>query len=149
MSVMPVGGVDADLITVHHQVAMMCLCCLFTVLMLTLGVTSLGGRWMFMLWVGLLFLAFSGSFSLMPTATARSFGQAHYPRNYGLVFTSQVNSLAESVMNFITWRDTGAVIAGIHKVLKVNKQDMVTCSISFAAHFEGLILLLLLLFYCD
>ena len=90
VSVLPVRGVDADLITVHHQVAMMCLCCLFTVLMLTLGVTSLGGRWMFMLWVGLLFLAFSGSFSLMPTATARSFGHAHYPRNYGLVFTCEV-----------------------------------------------------------
>ena len=147
MYVLHVYNVDAD--SVHHQVEMMCTGCLSTVLMLTLGVTSLDGRWMFMLWVDLLFLFFSGNFSLMPTATARSFGQAHYPRNYGLVFTSQAKSLAESVINFITWRDTGAVIAGIHKVLKVNKQDMVTRSISFAAHFEGLILLLLLLFYCD
>ena len=68
----------------------MCLCCLFTVLMLTLGLSSLTGRWMFLLWIGLLFLAFSGSFSLMPTATARAFGQRHYAMNYGLLFTSQV-----------------------------------------------------------
>ena len=76
-----------------QQVAMMCLCCMFSVLMLTLGVTSLVSRWMFLFWVGLLFLAFSGSFSLMPTATARSFGQTHVAMNYGLVFTSQVGGI--------------------------------------------------------
>ena len=92
MHVLHVHGVDADAVAdlVPHQVAMMCLCCMFTVLMLTLPLTSLVGRWMFLLWVGLLFLAFSGSFSLMPTATARSFGQAHCARNYGLLFTCQV-----------------------------------------------------------
>ncbi|KAK7090715.1 L-lactate transporter-like isoform X2 [Littorina saxatilis] len=91
------------------KVAMMCLCCLFTVLMLTLGVTSLAGRWMFLVWICLLFLAFSGSFSLMPTACARSFGQTHYAKNYGLLFTSQVITspisavLTSSLKSAIGW----------------------------------------------
>ncbi|XP_076453917.1 apicoplast pyruvate carrier 1-like isoform X2 [Babylonia areolata] len=72
------------------KTAMLCLCTMFTILMLTLGLSSVGGRWMFLLWVGLLFMAFSGSFSLLPTATARSFGHTYVANNYGLVFTSQV-----------------------------------------------------------
>ncbi|XP_041369549.1 uncharacterized protein LOC121383508 [Gigantopelta aegis] len=72
------------------KVAMMCNCAVFTMLMLTIGLTSVAGKAMFFIWVCLLFLTFSGSFSLMPTATARSFGQTHYAVNYGLLFTSQV-----------------------------------------------------------
>ncbi|KAK6195536.1 hypothetical protein SNE40_000945 [Patella caerulea] len=72
------------------KVAMVLLNGTFTILILTLGLTKLVGKGLFFVWVCLIFLTFSGNFSLMPTATSKSFGQAHYVINYGLVFTSQV-----------------------------------------------------------
>ncbi|KAL8595959.1 hypothetical protein ACOMHN_018271 [Nucella lapillus] len=101
------------------KIAMLWLCSTFCILMLTLGVSSLaGGGWVFLLWVGLLFLVFSGSFSLMPTATAASFGQTHIARNYGLVFTSQVVTcpigavLTSSLKSQIGWYGMFYMVAG-------------------------------------
>ncbi|KAK7475268.1 hypothetical protein BaRGS_00033499 [Batillaria attramentaria] len=99
-------------------VSFMCFFTSFTVLMLTLRLTSLGGQWMFLVWVGLLFFSFSGSFSVMPTACARLFGTKHYSSNYGLVFSSQVITAALSAVltsqlkNAIGWNGMFCMVAG-------------------------------------
>jgi hypothetical protein len=53
--------------------------------------TESAGKWMFALWVCLIFLTFSGNFALLPTATAETFGPTHAATIYGLVFTAAVS----------------------------------------------------------
>ncbi|XP_046547474.1 oxalate:formate antiporter-like isoform X2 [Haliotis rubra] len=103
---------------VSFKVSMTCLCALFTVLLLTIGLTSLAGKWLFFLYVCLIFGTFSGNFSLFPVATARSFGQLHYPLNYGLLFTSQVITapvgavLTSQLKGIIGWYGMFFVVSG-------------------------------------
>ncbi|XP_025078696.1 LOW QUALITY PROTEIN: uncharacterized protein LOC112554856 [Pomacea canaliculata] len=80
------------------KVAMLCMSCTFTSLMLTFGLTKLGAEAMFFIWVCLLFFGFSGTYSLLPTATARAFGPKYYSMNYGIVFTSQIISNATGAL---------------------------------------------------
>lgn len=70
---------------------MMCSCGMFAVLTLSFGLTTLAGKGLYLIYVCALFLCFSGNFSLLPTATSKSFGQTYYPMNYGLVFTASVS----------------------------------------------------------
>ncbi|KAK3801052.1 hypothetical protein RRG08_013449 [Elysia crispata] len=91
------------------RVSMMLACACFTCLILTFQVTELQGRETFFLWVCLLFGSFSGSYSLLPTATAKCFGREYVSMNYGLVFTSQVISaplgafLSQQLISEIGW----------------------------------------------
>ncbi|XP_071085862.1 apicoplast pyruvate carrier 1-like isoform X1 [Haliotis cracherodii] len=100
------------------KISMMCLCALFTALLLTIGLTSMAGKWLFFIYVCLIFGTFSGNFSLFPVATARSFGQLHYPLNYGLLFTSQVITapvgaiLTSQLKSIIGWYGMFFVVSG-------------------------------------
>lgn len=73
---------------------MMGSCASFAALTLSFGLTSIAGKGLFLVFVCLLFLCFSGNFSLLPTATSKSFGQAQYPIIYGLVFTASVSVIS-------------------------------------------------------
>ncbi|XP_021344893.1 uncharacterized protein LOC110444864, partial [Mizuhopecten yessoensis] len=70
------------------KVASMLSCGLFCVCILTFPLTERFGSALYLLYVCLLFLSFSGNFSLLPTATAKCFGQKYYAINYGFVFTA-------------------------------------------------------------
>lgn len=91
------------------RMAMMLSCGSFAVLTLSFGLTSLAGKGLYLIYVCLLFLSFSGNFSLLPTATSKTFGQKHYPIIYGLVFTASVITspigaiLSENLQSVIGW----------------------------------------------
>ncbi|GFS11054.1 oxalate:formate antiporter, partial [Elysia marginata] len=91
------------------RVSMMISMACFTCLILTFQVTQLQGRETFFIWVCLLFGSLSGSYSLLPTATAKCFGREYMAMNYGLVFTSQIISsplgafLSQQLISQIGW----------------------------------------------
>ncbi|XP_012942301.1 uncharacterized MFS-type transporter YhjX [Aplysia californica] len=91
------------------RVAMLSMSAAFCALILTLSVTSYGGKPLFFIYVCLLFGSFSGSFSIFPTATAKCFGRKYLGVNYGLVFTSQILIsplgvfLSEKLKTLIGW----------------------------------------------
>lgn len=57
----------------------------------TLPLTQYLGRTYFAIWVWLCFFTASGTFSVMPTAVAKSFGEKNYSINYGMIFVLQVS----------------------------------------------------------
>ncbi|KAK3095100.1 hypothetical protein FSP39_010342 [Pinctada imbricata] len=73
-----------------YKTAMVFSCGLFSALILSFGLTSLAGEGLYFIYVCLLFLCFSGNFSLLPTATAKTFGKKYYPVIYGMVFTASL-----------------------------------------------------------
>ncbi|XP_036358536.1 oxalate:formate antiporter-like [Octopus sinensis] len=81
------------------------LTCLFTTFILT----EYAGKPLFFIWVCLIFLTFSGSFSTFPSYTMRCFGERYYAINYGLLFTSQAMTaiigslLSETLLPLIGW----------------------------------------------
>ncbi|XP_046562713.1 uncharacterized protein LOC124271606 isoform X2 [Haliotis rubra] len=76
---------------VSFKTAMLCLCALFTVLMFTFTLTKVAdGKPLFFIYVCLTFGTFSGNYSLIPTATARTFGQEYFIQIYGILFSSQM-----------------------------------------------------------
>ncbi|XP_035826492.1 uncharacterized protein LOC101855877 [Aplysia californica] len=91
------------------RVALLCMSAAFCSLMLTMSVTSYGGKPLFFIYVCLLFGSFSGSYVLFPTATAKCFGRKSLGVNYGLVFTSQILIaplgvfLSETLKTLIGW----------------------------------------------
>ncbi|GFN89132.1 oxalate:formate antiporter [Plakobranchus ocellatus] len=100
------------------RVAMMVSCASFTCLMLTFQVTAVLGRGVFFIYVCLLFGSFSGSFSLLPTATAKCFGREYLSMNYGLVFTAQVVTsplgafLSQQLISAIGWTGLFFLVSG-------------------------------------
>ncbi|XP_069119495.1 oxalate:formate antiporter-like isoform X2 [Argopecten irradians] len=83
-----VWGVLAD--KVCFKVASMMSCGIFCVCLLTFSLTERVGSGLFLVYVCVMFLSFSGNFSLLPTATAKCFGQKYYVINYGFVFTASI-----------------------------------------------------------
>ncbi|XP_048246393.1 uncharacterized protein LOC124149926 [Haliotis rufescens] len=72
---------------VSFKTSMVCICALFTVLMSIFNLTKLAdGKALFFIYVCLTFGTFSGNYSLIPTATARTFGQ-----EYEMLFSSQID----------------------------------------------------------
>ncbi|KAL5004644.1 hypothetical protein ScPMuIL_018100 [Solemya velum] len=90
----------------------------FTFLVLSFGLTSLTGKTLYTIYVCLLFLSFSGNFSLLPTATAKAFGQKNYSIIYGLVFSSSVITsplaavLTQTLKGSIGWYGMFFVVSG-------------------------------------
>lgn len=74
------------------QIAMRLLALMFAVLFATLPLTRFMGKGGFAIWVWMIFFTFSGTFVLMPTVIEKAFGSQYYSANYGLLFTSQVQS---------------------------------------------------------
>jgi len=73
-----------------YKTAMVCVAAANMVLMLTFNATPSLGKEFYGFYVFAIYLAFSGTFSLMPTACARSFGLQFMTQNYGLLFSSTV-----------------------------------------------------------
>ncbi|XP_067669939.1 uncharacterized MFS-type transporter YhjX-like [Haliotis asinina] len=100
------------------KTAMMCLCTSFSCLMITFNATRLGKEPLYFIYVCLLFGTLSGNFALFSVAAARSFGEKHYPINYGLMFTSQTITaplgavLASQLKTQIGWFGMFSMIAG-------------------------------------
>ncbi|XP_071165053.1 apicoplast pyruvate carrier 1-like isoform X1 [Mytilus edulis] len=91
------------------RLAMMLSCGSFAALTLSFGLTSLSGKGLYLIYVCLLFLCFSGNFSLLPTATSKAFGLRNYSIIYGLVFTASVITspigaiLSDNLKSVIGW----------------------------------------------
>ena len=85
-----VSGLLADKLT--YKVVLTILTAAFTVFLLTFYASSMAGKPMFIIWVGVLWFVFAGIITMYPTAIAQSFGLRYYSTNYALLFTSQVSA---------------------------------------------------------
>lgn len=120
------------------QLGMSLLSGLFCILVLLLTVTSIAGKYFFLIWICLIFLTFSGNYSLFPYAIAQTFGLRYYSINYGLLFTTQVSKpslLCTLIMKLVfkqckwTWRSFGAILVGpLSCQTKFNKSIRMTLS---------------------
>ncbi|XP_014785208.1 monocarboxylate transporter 9 [Octopus bimaculoides] len=72
--------------------AMLILSIILAVLLCSLSLTELGGKYMYSLWVVLLYLTFPGTFALLPAATHRYFGKRYYLIIYGMLFSTHIVS---------------------------------------------------------
>ena len=109
-----------------RQVSMTMVCASFTILILSFQTTEMLGREAFFLWVCLLFGSFSGSYSLLPTATAKCFGKEYLSMNYGLVFTSHVRVLWINVQGNVFLSRESVQFYGLNLLSRdINKQGSV------------------------
>ncbi|XP_072035069.1 apicoplast pyruvate carrier 1-like isoform X2 [Amphiura filiformis] len=97
-------GILADMFS--YKTTMLFLCSTFTVFMLIIMTAPYGGKPMFFILIFIIFVIFSGNYSLFPTVTARAFGSAHVGVNYGLVFSSNIISGPIAVLLPIVLQDT-------------------------------------------
>ena len=87
--------------------------------LLTLYVTSVVGRIMFLFWMFVIFFCHGGYQSIFPTATARLFGQKHISVNFGLVTLSQAAGglvagfISEYLVTVIDWYGVFFIIGGL------------------------------------
>ena len=66
---------------------------IMTMLTATFPLTQYLGRAVFATWVWAFYFTFSGTFSMLPVAVAKAFGDKHYSTNYGMIFSCQVNCI--------------------------------------------------------
>ena len=95
-----VWGIMAD--KVSYKFSLVLQSGIMTIFLLTFYATSAVGKPTFFIWVCVLFFCVGGTFSLFPTAIARSFGAKYMSVNYGLLFTSQIVSGVVAAMLFTT-----------------------------------------------
>ena len=69
-----------------YEPVMVMLSGLFCMLMFTLEAAGETGRGLYLIWIWALFFAFSGTFSIIVTGTANSFGQENTGQIYGMMF---------------------------------------------------------------
>ncbi len=50
----------------------------------------MAGRYLYAIWVVLLFVCISGNFVLIPFGVSRAFGHVYFASNYGIVFSALV-----------------------------------------------------------
>ena len=67
--------------------------CLMGSLYITHVYAEQAGRPLLMIWICLIFLTFSGNFSLFITAIAKTYGVKNAALNYGILFTSSVSEI--------------------------------------------------------
>ncbi|KAF6033715.1 hypothetical protein EB796_007980 [Bugula neritina] len=83
-------GLFAD--KVSFKAAIVTLSSAMTCLMASLYITHVfaesAGKTLLFIWICLIFMTFSGNFSLFPTAIAKTFGPQYVSMNYGVLFTS-------------------------------------------------------------
>ena len=82
------GGLLAD--KLGYKVAFVILNAVFTVFLLTFYASSMAGKPMYIIWACVLWFTMAGSYTMYPTAVARSFGVKYVSTNYALLFSSQV-----------------------------------------------------------
>uniref|UniRef100_A0A914XH53 Uncharacterized protein n=1 Tax=Plectus sambesii TaxID=2011161 RepID=A0A914XH53_9BILA len=76
-------GVIADKLS--YQVAMACVSTIGTALTLSLLLTPFMGKTVYLLWICAMFCCIGGTFSLMPFAVHKCFGDLHFGINYGMM----------------------------------------------------------------
>lgn len=87
--------------------------------LLTLYITSVVGRIMFLVWIIVIFFCHGGYQSIFPTATARLFGQKHISVNFGLLTLSQAAGglvagfISEYLVTVIDWYGVFFIIGGL------------------------------------
>ena len=87
--------------------------------LLTLYITSVVGRIMFLFWIFVIFFCHGGYQSIFPTATARLFGQKHISVNFGLLTLSQAAGglvagfISEYLVTVIDWYGVFFIIGGL------------------------------------
>ena len=72
-----------------YRRAMPFLCVITAFLISTLSFTSNMNRWMFFIWVCLIYLCIGGFYAMFPAYTSLSFGNLYMVGNYGWIFTNQ------------------------------------------------------------
>lgn len=72
-----------------YRKAMPFLCVITALLISTLSFTSNMNRWMFFIWVCLIYLCIGGFYAMFPAYTSLSFGNLYMVGNYGWIFTNQ------------------------------------------------------------
>lgn len=98
---------------------------ILTFLLASLSFTEKGGKFMFSIWIFLIYLTFSGTFVLLPAITQKTFGAKHYLTNYGLVFTSHIlNGSLGSYMTIelkkiLGWHGMFFLSAGISSICAI------------------------------
>lgn len=75
---------------VSYKFALVLISAIMTIFLLTMYACTVGGKWLFFLWVCVIFFCIGGNFSVFPTAIARAYGIQYVSVNYGLLFTSQI-----------------------------------------------------------
>ena len=85
-----IWGIVADKIS--YKYSLVIVGGIMTVFVLTFYACTMGGKYMFFIWVCIMFFCIGGNFSLFPTAIGRAFGLQYVSVNYGLLFTSQIIS---------------------------------------------------------
>ena len=92
---------------------------IMTCTLLTLLATTLGGGWMYFVWICIAYFCFGGNYCLFPTAVAKSFGQTNMGIVYGLVFTSHAISgiiaafITSQMVRLIGWDGLFFILSGI------------------------------------
>ena len=87
----------------HHllifQVPLICLNLLYSVVLITLPFIPpipTAGKYLYAVWVILIYLCVAGNFIMLPLGISRAFGHKFFAANYGLVFSAFVR-----YMNYI------------------------------------------------
>lgn len=86
----------------------------------TLYSTSSVNEAMYFIWMCLLYLGFSGHFTIFPMTVAETFGQENFGVSYGMIFTGQIFSglfaglLSGFVIHWIGWWGTFFVLTGMN-----------------------------------
>lgn len=75
---------------VSYKFSLVLISGIMTMFLLTIYGCTEGGRWLFFIWVCVIFFCIGGNFSVFPTAIARAYGIQYVSVNYGLLFTSQI-----------------------------------------------------------
>uniref|UniRef100_A0A8R1Y4I6 Major facilitator superfamily (MFS) profile domain-containing protein n=1 Tax=Onchocerca volvulus TaxID=6282 RepID=A0A8R1Y4I6_ONCVO len=79
-------GILAD--RTSFQVSLTCATFLATILLLTMPLTPFGGKWIYFIWMNLMFICLSATPALFITASVKCFGLDHKSTNYGCLILS-------------------------------------------------------------
>ncbi|KAK8811348.1 hypothetical protein WA158_003082 [Blastocystis sp. Blastoise] len=86
----PIWGYLSD--KFGYKKVMCCICFGVAFFTGTLILSEQGGKYLFFIWVCLLYFTIGGNFALFPAYTSRSFGTLYMSTNYGWIFTNQIFS---------------------------------------------------------
>ncbi|VDO26990.1 unnamed protein product [Onchocerca flexuosa] len=85
-------GILAD--RTSFQVSLACATFLATILLLTMPFTPFGGKWIYFIWMNLMFICLAATHALFITASVKCFGLDHKSTNYGcLIFSTTLSAI--------------------------------------------------------
>ncbi|EUB55128.1 Oxalate:formate antiporter [Echinococcus granulosus] len=98
-----------------YKVPLCCLNLFYGVILITLPFIPplpVTGKYLYALWVSLIYFSVAGNFVLLPFGISRAFGHKHFAANYGIVFSAFHNRSTHSLL-----RETGAIHYGNLRIL--------------------------------